>query len=252
MRMAHYFLIACLAAGPALLVAAVIGFLGRLDLHFQVALPAAILTVGAHTLLILFMIVTGRILREAIKSRDLPQEFLDDLNDFFANKKAYPAAIFGSFSIVAAGVLAFGAPALGLPPAVHWLGGLLALGLNFWALPIEFRALKDNQRLVDRAAVALDRIDRELEAVGEAPEEEEPMTPAALARAAGIVAISAWMPWAYWVFVVWNGDLEKTSIHPFVEVSVLAALVWWLARGEARSQAASSSTPGQDGPAAGA
>lgn len=241
MRMAHYFLIACLASGPALLAAAVIGFLGRLDLHFQVALPAAILTVGAHTLLILFMIVTGRILREAIRSRDLPQTFLDELNDFFANKRAYPAAIFGSFSIVAAGVLAFGAPALGLPTAVHWVSGLLALALNLWALPIEFRALRENQRLVDAAAVALDRIDRELEAQGEAPEEEGPMTPAALARAAGIVAISAWMPWAYWAFVIWNGDLSKASVHPFLEVSVLAAIVWWMARGEARRQEAAAS-----------
>ena len=82
MRMSQYFLFGSVAAILALLVAAGLGFSGDLSLHFKVALPAAILTVGAHTLLILFMMITGRILREAIRCRDLPQEFLDELNLF--------------------------------------------------------------------------------------------------------------------------------------------------------------------------
>lgn len=236
MRMVHYFLIAALTSGPALLVAAALGFFGSLDLHFKVALPAAILTVGAHTLLILFMIVTGRILREAVRNRQLSQAFLDELNVFFERKSAYPAAIFGSFSIVMAGVAGQAAPALGLPLAVHWIGGLLALALNLWALPIEFSALKENQRLVDAAATELDRLDRELEAAGEELPEEEPLTAGAIARGAGIVAISAWMPWAYIALIMSEGNFLETSVHPFLEVSLVATLVWWLARGEARRE----------------
>ena len=45
-----------------------------------------------------------------------------------------------------------------------------------------------------------------------------------------IVAISAWMPYFYWVFVVWRGDFAKASLHPWIEVSALGLFVWWLAR----------------------
>lgn len=240
MRMSLYFLIACIASMLALLVAAGLGFSGQTDLHFKIALPAAILTIGAHTLLILFMLVTGRILREAIRSRDLPRDFLSELNEFFSSKSAYPAAILGCFSIAAASIMAFGAPVLGLPSETHWVAASLALFLNLWVLPIEYRALRRTQLIVDKAASALDQIDAQITAQGGELPEEESTTPQGLAQGAMAVAIGAWLPFAYLVYIMGNGDLSETSIHPFIEVSLGALVIWYLARAEAKRQASES------------
>jgi hypothetical protein len=240
MRMSQYFLFGSVAAILALLVAAGLGFSGDLSLHFKVALPAAILTVGAHTLLILFMMITGRILREAIRCRDLPQEFLDELNLFFSRKSAYPAAVIGCMSITAAAVLAFGAPVLGLPAATHWVAASLALLLNLWVLPVEYRALRETQLIVDKAAGALDKLDEEITSSGGDLPEDEGTTPEGLAQGAMAVAIGAWLPYIYMVFIMGEGDLSSTSIHPFIEVSIGGLVVWWLGRSEAKRQASES------------
>ena len=83
MRMFHYYVIVSAVVVPALLVTTWLGINGQTEEHFTFALVTAIATVGAHSLMILFMILTGRILKEAVKSRKLSQEFLDELNDFF-------------------------------------------------------------------------------------------------------------------------------------------------------------------------
>lgn len=240
MRMSLYFLIACVACTLSLLVAAGLGLSGHTDLHFKIALPAAILTVGAHTLLILFMLVTGRILREAIRSRDLPQDFLEDLNKFFARKSAYPAAILGCVSIAVGSIAAFGAPVLGLPAETHMITGCLAVLLNLWVMPIEYRALRQTQLIVDKAATALDLIDAEITAQGGELPEEEGTTPEGLAQGAMAVAVGAWLPYGYLVFIMGDGDLSGTSIHPFVEVSLGSLVIWYLARAEAKRQASES------------
>jgi small-conductance mechanosensitive channel len=233
MRMFHYIAGAAALAVPALLVTAGLGIAGYRGLHLSAGLVTAILTIGLHSLVIIFMIVTGRILREAVRSRDLSQSFLDELNEFFGRKAAYPAAVFAAFLLVVAGVLGYTARGLGWPAWIHWCAGALALVYNLWAVPVELKALSDNQDLVDRAAGELDRLDAEAQARGEELPPDAPVTPETMARWAMIVAISVWMPYLYWVFVVWRGRFEKTSIHPFVEISVLALGVCWLARREA-------------------
>ena len=101
MRMVHYFGLGITLAIPALLATAAFGIFGDRVLHLKVGLVSAILTVGVHTLLILFMIVTGRVLKAAMASRVLPAEFLGELNDFFAKKSAYPLAVFSAVAIAA-------------------------------------------------------------------------------------------------------------------------------------------------------
>lgn len=228
--MSHYFAAALFAVVPALLFTTWLGVSGQVDLHFKVALVTALGTVGAHSLLILFMVLTGRILREAMRARELGAEYLTELNEFFSRKAAYPAAILGSVSIVAAGVLSMAQVEFGWSKSTHMLAGLVALITNLWAFSLELRGLRQNQVLVDRVATELDRIDRDLEAKGELPE-EAPLEPAVIARGGMILGISSWMPYFYWVFVEWRGDFSKTSIHPWVEASVLGFGVWFLARG---------------------
>ena len=233
MRMLSYFGVFAAVVIPALLATAALGIFGQPELHLKVGLLAAILAVGLHSLLIIFMIVTGRLLKEAMASRDLSPEFLSELNEFFAKKAAYPAAVFGATFIVFAGVLGYGAPALGLSPAVHMLAGLAALVFNLWAIPIEVRALRANQDLLDRAALELDAIDERTTASERAVvDDAEMIDPRHFARGGLIFAVSSWMPYLYWALIVWRGDFSKVSVHPWLEASLAGLFVWFLARRE--------------------
>ncbi len=232
MRMLHYFAGLAVTSVPALIATALVGVWGDPGLHLRLGIPSAILTVGLHSLLILFMIVTGRVLKEAMASRPLPAEFLEELNVFFSKKAAYPAAVFAAMAITFAAVLGYGGPALGLPPLVHPVAGVLALGFHVWALRVEFAALRDNQHLIDRAAAELDLLDAQAIRDGDDPAalEAAPPDAPAIARAGAIVSVSAWKTYLYWVKVEWRGDFTKTSLHPWLEVSVIGAAVWLFAR----------------------
>jgi hypothetical protein len=240
MRMIHYFGAGALLAVPALLLTMWLGLTGRSEPHVLAGLVTAILVVGVHTLVILFMLVTGRVLREGMRTRELSKEFLVELNDFFARRKAYPVALFGALSIVIAGVLGQAGPALGFSPTVHMLAGLAAVVLNLWAFTLEARALRGNQVLLDRAATELDTIDRELALRGATPDYDAPPDAGRVARSALIIAFSVWLPYFYWALVVWRGAFEKVSLHPWLELSLVALVVGGLAYRKSRGAAAGS------------
>jgi hypothetical protein len=237
MRMFHYFLTAALLASVALIAAAATGFafqVGRLggEVHLQVGLIAAILVLGTHTLVIVFSIVTGRILREAMLARDLGPAFLIELNEFFAKKAAYPAAIFGALSVVVTGVLGTAQHYYGLPSTVHVGLGVGAIALNLWALRIEGQAMLANKSLIDRAADELDRIDRETPAEELRAREEEALEigPGEASRRWLLIGVSVWAPYFYWVLIPWRGDFSKVSLHPWVELSIGALVAAFLTR----------------------
>lgn len=230
MRMWQYFTAGALVLVPTLLATVLLGltFDGS-SKHLWTGLFAAALGVGVHTLVILFMLVTGRVLREAIRARRLSDEFLAELNSFFARKSAYPLAGLGAASLVAAGVLGYGARGFGISPAWHWLAGLTALFVNLWALQEEYKALRANQKLVDRAADELDKIDRDLEAAGAPLPPEVPSGPWISLRNGLTLAIAPWLPYLYWSVIVWRGNFEKVSLHPWIELSALGVVVTLLA-----------------------
>jgi hypothetical protein len=230
MRMWHYFLAGALLLAPALLATTLLGvaFDGTKK-HLWAGLFTATLGVGVHTLVILFMLVTGRVLREAIRARRLSDEFLGELNAFFGRKRAYPLAGLGASSIVAAGVLGYSSRGFGISPVWHWLVGLATVALNLWALQEELRALKENQRLVDRAASELDQLDRAQEAAGIPPPEEPPPAPFVSLRNGLTLLIGPWLPYFYWSVVVWRGDFAQTSIHPWLELSLAGAVLTFFA-----------------------
>ncbi|MBM3989736.1 MAG: hypothetical protein FJ298_01880 [Planctomycetes bacterium] len=230
MRMWHYFLAGALLLAPALLATAVLGlaFDGS-KRHLWAGLLTAILGVGVHTLVILFMLVTGRVLREAIRARRLSESFLAELNSFFSRKRAYPLAGLGAASIVAAGVLGYSSRGLGISPMWHWIVGIGAVALNLWALQEELRALKENQRLVDRASAELDEFDRAQAAAGIAPMSEPPAPPLLSLRNGLTLLAAPWLAYLYWSLVVWHGEFARVSLHPWVELSLLGALATTLA-----------------------
>lgn len=228
MRMTGYFAAMAAVALPALLWAAWTGLSGRLEQHLPVALFAAVAMVALHSLLILFMIITGRVLREAMRSRPLGPSFLGELNAFFARKSAYPGALLAVLALVCAAVLGYGSRGFGISPLWHMATAVLALVVNLWAVSAEARALAANQVLLDRAARELDRIDREQ--VHQPPRERESDEPGLAPRRLGLVlALSAWLPYLYWALVVWKGRFERVPVWPFALVSVAGCALWLLA-----------------------
>lgn len=208
---------------PALIAAAITGFSGA-ESHLMAGLVCSVAAIGTHSLLILFMIVTGRVLREAVHVRDLSPDLLEELNGFFAEHNAYPAAIFSCFLITTAAVLGYGHHSFGLHPSIHMLIACAAFVYNLYALTIELRALAANQRLVDRATLELDAAD----ARGEGPICEPSPGVVSPMPWGPTLAIGAWLPYLYWGLFTWRGDFSKVSLHPWCELSALGFLLIFL------------------------
>jgi hypothetical protein len=232
MRMVHYYLALVLPA-PFLLLATLLAglFHDGSERHVGLGLVTAILCVGVHTLLILFMIVTGRVLRAAMQSRRLPGEFLEELNEFFARKKAYPVALGAAAATAATAVLGYGRN-IGVPVEVHMLCGIGIVCLNPWAMLVGVRTLRENQVLIDRAADVLDRLD------AATPEEERVVDTgpdwAFGPRARCLVfAVSAWLPYLYWALVVWRGEFARVA-PAFLILTALASASAFLAAARVR------------------
>lgn len=221
MRMVHYFAAMGLVLVPALLLTAASGiwFQGTVT-HLSLGLFTAVCAVATHTLMIVFMIVTGRVLKAATKSRRLPGEYLTELNEFFARKSSYPAAVLAATAIVATGVLGYAQRGFGISPTVHMLVGLAATVLNLWALSVELQTLRANQSLLDRTARELDRLD----ASGEAPVEDGEIDPVRFSPSIRWLFASAacWGPYLYWGLVVWKGDFERLAT-PFLVGTAFAS-----------------------------
>ncbi len=208
--MIHYFTGLALLAPLALFATSWTGaFHDGSQTHLVLGLFTSIYCVAVHTLLIMFMIVTGRILRSAAESRPLGSEFLAELNVFFTRKSAYPLAIFSAFFAVATAVLGHGRY-IGVPIEVHMLIAVAAVLLNLFAFGIEYRTLRDNQRLVDRVAAELDRIDAQTPPGAETTLDEPPW---AFGRSGRwlVFATTAWGPYVYWGLVVWRGRFGEVS-----------------------------------------
>lgn len=235
MRMLYYIATMVGLCVPALLVTAGFGFWGERQTHLSIGLLTAIGCIATHSVIILFMIITGRLLREAMRSRDLPPSFLEDLNEYFGSRPGFPAAVLGAITIVIAGVLGHAARGFGLSPLVHVTAGMLALVINVGCFVIGIREVRRNQELLDRASAALDAIDAQREAEGLGPIAAPAEGPNArdLARLGIKFGIGAIMPYFYIVFIHNRGNFARTSIHPWIELSVLGFLTWLLARGPA-------------------
>jgi len=221
--MVHYYLALALPAPVLLLATLWLGLAqGGSQRHVALGLITAILCVAVHTLLILFMIVTGRVLKAAMQSRRLPGEFLAELNEFFASKKAYPVALGAAAATVATAVLGYGRN-VGVPVAVHMLFGIGIVCLNPWAILIGVRALGENQLLLDRAATALDRIDAETPPDQRVPDAGPDHAFGAQTRWL-VLALSAWLPYLYWALVVWRGEFSRVA-PAFPILSAVASAV---------------------------
>jgi hypothetical protein len=208
MRMVHYYLALAALLVPALLATLYTGaFPDGSERHLVLGLFTGILCLATQTLLILFMIVSGRVLKAAMQSRPLPRAFLDELNEFFRRRRAYPLAILSAFVATAAAVLGYGR-FIGVSSTVHMLVGLAAVLMNLLAVTNGFSTLRRNQDLLDRVAATLDRLDAAGVPASQAGGPQWSYRPATRWL---VFAVSAWGPYLYWALVVWRGAFERVA-----------------------------------------
>jgi hypothetical protein len=233
MRMSHYYLSLLVLSVLGLLASAIGGVLGA-DWHLMVALPTAMLVVGLHSLVILFVLIGSRLMREGVNNCGLSEDNLDRSNAYFKQVTGLFLSLGGAFSVVAAGVLGYGHRAFGFPPEVHLLAGLLAAFLTFAAIPFEWASLRLVEGLLDQTRETLDAIDRERADQGLGPVDEEHVPEKDSPSQIGLfIAIAPLCIYLYQVLIVWRADFERVSLHPWMEVSVVGFWLWFRGRQKA-------------------
>jgi len=235
MRMSHYYISLMVLAIGGLLATATAGVLGS-PIHLTVALATAFVVVGLHSLVILFMLIASRLLREGHENCGLSPEYLQRSNRFFRERGGFFLVLAGALSIVTAGVLGYSERAFSIPSVVHLLVGLAAMGITFVAIPVELRALRKVEGLLDEARDLLDREDAERAQRGEPPvgSDHQPHRDSPKAMAA-FVLIAPLMVYLYRALIVWRGDFGAVSPHPWLEISAVGLVLLLITmRGERR------------------
>ncbi len=229
MRMSHYYYSLLVLATGGLLATAAAGMMGS-SIHLTVALATAMVVVGLHSLVILFVLIASRLLREGHENCGLSPEYLSRSNDFFREKRGFFLALAGAFSIVTAGVLGYAERAFGFPPEVHLLVGLSAMVITFLAVPQELKTLHRVEALLDEAKQFLDREDEKRAALGEAPAgaDHQPYkdSPKAVAT---FVIVAPVLVYIYRGLIVWRGDFERVSVHPWIEIAAVGLVMLFAA-----------------------
>ncbi len=240
MRMSSYYLSLVSLAVVGLLLTSTAGMLGWSS-HLMFGLITAFVVVGLHSLIILFMLICSRLLREGIENCGLDPTYLKRSNDFFRERGGFFLALAGAFSIVGAGVLGYSEHAFEIPAAVHMTAGFVALLITFIGIPIELQALRGAESLLDEAREILDREDEVRASRGEAPvgSDHEPYkdSPKAIAMFVLLVPLLVYF---YQVLIVWRSDFSAVSVHPWFEISAIGLVMLILAkRSEKRASSSS-------------
>ena len=236
MRMSLYYLSFLMLVVGGLIATSVGGLLHQ-PWHLYLALPTAILVVAMHSLVILFVLIGSRLLREAANNCGLSKDYLERSNTYFKRRHGLFLSLGGAFSIVAAAVLGYGNRGFGLPPNVHLVAGLLAAVTTFVSIPFEYRALKRVERLLDETRETLEREDRQRAEQGLGPVDEGHVPQRDSRSHTGLfIAIAPWCVYLYQALIVWQGRFDRVSVHPWIEISVVGLVIWVRARAAEASQ----------------
>jgi len=243
MRLSHYFLVIVVVSCAGMLLAGLAG-IQRWPLHLSIALPSAILVVALHSMVILFVLIGSRLLREATNNCGLSAEYLHQNNAYFRDLSGLFLSLAGAGSIVLAAVLGFGNRAFGLPAAAHMTMGLVASLVTLTAIPIELRTLRKVEKLLDTARGLLDASDRERAKRGLAPVDAHIRAQRDSPIAIGLfLLIAPWLVYLYQTLIIWRGSAHHVSVQPWIEISAVGLVVWIAAVRKSRSSADGSRQP---------
>ncbi|MFT7667459.1 MAG: hypothetical protein ACI8X5_000138 [Planctomycetota bacterium] len=233
--MSSYFLSLLLLVTTGLFVTIFGGVLHK-PWHLTIALPSAILVVGMHSLVIIFVLIGTRLLREAVNNCGLDPEYMRRGNAYFKHINGLYLNVAGAFSMVTAAVLGYGHRGFGLSPNVHLIIGLIAAVTTFVSIPFGFRYLREIERLLDGTRKVLDAEDKLRADNGMGPVDEEYVAYRdPISHKAKFIIIAPICVYLYQLLIVWRGDFGRVSLHPWIEISAVGLFLWLRVRGKPES-----------------
>ena len=118
-------------------------------------------------------------------------------------------------------VLLFGIVALTVAAAV----------LTVVSVPHGWRVLRGMERLLDETGEILAAEDRRRAAAGLGPVDQDHVPRRDSQAQVGLfIALAPWCVYLYQALIVWQGRFGKVSLHPWLELSAVGLLIWWLGR----------------------
>lgn len=187
---------------------------GRGAAHRALALGGAILVLLTHSIVFVYMIGTGRTIKDAVRDLDLDPHYYEVHKSY--KWRTAPWALLCALAVTATAVLGGLAARTSAGAWLHPLMGLATLLLHAFGLPAIWRAIGDNGRLLDRVASAAAARRSAAGAPGGAPAVSgSALTPAGWSL---VLAASAWLPWLYVRFVMGRA----LPAWPFAAASALA------------------------------
>jgi hypothetical protein len=178
------------------------------------ALAGAILMVFVHSIVFVYMIGTGRAIKDAVREFSVPEELYTEHCDY--KWRAAPWALTCTVLVVATAVLGGVTDSGGVVRWIHPILAVATLIANLYGLPAEYRTIRDNGDLLDRVAIATSEKNRDKLEQGIDP--APPLSPLTGGGWSLVLAASAWLPWLYMRYVMGRADLPW---WPFLAVSAI-------------------------------
>ncbi len=197
-----------------------------IDLHRRLALAGVILAVMVHSVVFVYMIGTGRAIKDATRDFGIDPAFYQE--HIALKWRAAPWALACTALLAATAVLGGVAESGGVWGWIHPLAAVLTLLVNLGGFPAEHRAIRSNGALLGRVAEATEVRNR-----AQLERGEDPAPPLSGLSSGGwglVLAGSAWLPWLYGKYVMGRPGLPA---WPFAVLSAAGILgfLWNLRQG---------------------
>lgn len=165
--MHKYFTIMAVFVAALFAVVVTLGFQAQLNhakVHIATAFFLVVAVLFVHSLVIFFLIGSGRAIREAIHERPWSKPYLSKIN--VLRLKSFPFALGSMFSSILAAWSGAGAHTGVWSTQVHRGVAVACLGINLFGFVVEWLQLRANSRMIHELQA---KLDAEAPPVEEAP-----------------------------------------------------------------------------------
>jgi hypothetical protein len=125
--------------------------------HFTLGLFTSILILLVHSIIFIYFLGTGRLVKEIAIAYQMPDEPLPKLTREL-KRKAFPAALFAMLIGIATVAAGAGRQVAGWHWSIHLTLAFVTLAVNLWAFWVEYRCVSTNAGVMDEVFRAIDRI----------------------------------------------------------------------------------------------
>jgi hypothetical protein len=126
-------------------------------LHIYLGLLSGVCTLGAHCLVFIYFLGTGRWVKEVALAYGLPDQPLPKLTREL-KRKTFPPALAAMLVPIAASAAGAGAATMEWPWLYHAGLAVAALLVNGWAFRVEYHSVAVNAGVIDEVMREVDRI----------------------------------------------------------------------------------------------